>query len=718
MAIVKLKLKPSGQELDVNLTVINPPFDRDCNLPQLPQELSSFYCQWQSNYRDDPEVRSCISPEPGLRLKPISEKHFSALESAEHAEAVKTHLNQWLNSGDSEWLHIREELAVICSQLNSESEEINVLVDATKIDLCRLPWQEWKFFETHCPQAEIAFRLPKSKDHNGIIHPPSSSKVRILVVVGRSNGINTDRDLQEIKHLEKLGAEVNCLEQPSHEVLCDALRDQQGYHIFIFTGHSGSREDGQIGWIELNDEESLSIEAFKNALEKAINRGLQLAIFNSCDGLGLANQLAQLHLPQSIVMREPVPDKVAVKFLKYFFEEFTNGKSLFTSVHEARKRLEHFKSRYPGVDWLPVICMSHKGKKLPTWQNLCKVHTPEAQSSSETQEINTPPSKSIEESSESKLHVNHNYKNKFIAGSLVLVLGGCGVAIWWGSQKGQDTITPQNIVQQSQTSFRDINVPTGEWLYAGSTSWASINKVVHQQIQQEFLQVNFKYIPTNRPGSQTGITMLIEDQIAFAQSSRPLKDEELLRANKRGLKLNEVPVANDVIAIVVNPSLKIPGLTIDQLHDIYTGKITNWSQVGGPKLTITAYSRPQNASGTTAFFKETVLDSKDFGQNVNFNFTTSTDIQQIIGKSDPGGIYYLTASEISKSVVKVLPISRKNGGSFIAPQADKYPLVRRLFVIIKKDASKDEQIGKAYVDLLSTDEGQRLIKQALTQNVP
>lgn len=119
--------------------------------------------------------------------------------------------------------------------------------------------------------------------------------MKILVVVGRSDGIQTQSDLAIIQKLQARGAEVTVLIQPNGRELCAALWHRQGYHIFIFTGHSGSHEDGQIGWIELNEADSLSIEEFKHAFKAAIDQGLQLAIFNSCDGLGLANQLGPIN---------------------------------------------------------------------------------------------------------------------------------------------------------------------------------------------------------------------------------------------------------------------------------------------------------------------------------------------------------------------------------------------------------------------------------------
>ena len=141
-----------------------------------------------------------------------------------------------------------------------------------------------------------------------------------LFAVAASDGINTASDLKVVQEILGKQVEVDYLVQPNLKDFATALWCDRGYHIFIFTGHSSSNQDGTIGWIKINQSESLTIEEFKNAFGQAINNGLQLAIFNSCDGLGLADRLSELKLAQIIVMSEPVPDEVAIEFLEYFLE--------------------------------------------------------------------------------------------------------------------------------------------------------------------------------------------------------------------------------------------------------------------------------------------------------------------------------------------------------------------------------------------------------------
>ncbi|MGK7916136.1 MAG: substrate-binding domain-containing protein [Prochloraceae cyanobacterium] len=159
-------------------------------------------------------------------------------------------------------------------------------------------------------------------------------------------------------------------------------------------------------------------------------------------------------------------------------------------------------------------------------------------------------------------------------------------------------------------------------------------------------------------------------------------------------------MAIDGIAVVVNPSLEIDGLTIKQLEDIYTGKITKWSVLGGQDIDIVPYTRPRQ-SGTTEFFYNNILKEHAFGKNVIFLGYPSLALKQI--EDNLGGIFFVSVSEVIDNCdLKILPIARRYGSSFISLNRDKnlcgltsdrlnievlnngeYPLVRRLFVIIE-----------------------------------
>jgi phosphate binding protein len=702
MHVVRLKLRQTSEQgFLVTLTCDAKKLEIEGFLPVLPEDLQTAFSQWQTAYRQLEDVRSLIT-QPIFRITP---KSVTIGSNSEYTQTVKTHLNQWLNSSELSWQTIRERLISLANQFDREDEkEIQFILDVQEINLRRLPWQEWELLEKYYPNTEVAFSISNTQDlpiSNN--HYPKRKKIGILVVVGRSNGINTQSDLEVVKELEEKGAEVTCLFHPTLKDLCQELWSDRGYHIFIFTGHSSSQADGKIGWIEVNETESLSIEAFKNSLKEAIDKGLQLAIFNSCDGLGLASQLAELNLPQSIVMREPIPDEVAVEFLQYFFWEFTRNQSLFASVQKAKKRLEPFKSRYPGSAWLPTLCLRSSVTPI-TWQELNK---PRQNPSKSWQNI-----------------------------QLIIIASILGFALGLGTQliipSLSQAMTPQNSTIKSIEAF-----PHGIWQYGGSTTWTPIREQIDKKIKKEHPQFKLIYTlhPTLPPGSGSGIKMLLDGQISFVQSSRPLKDKEYEMAFQRGILLQQIPVAIDGIAIAVNPSLNITGLTIKQLKDIYRGKITNWSQLGGTDLDIIPYARSIQ-SGTTDFFQYNVLGMEKFSDRVVFVDDNKQAFKKISDVNNPGGIYITSATEvIHHCEVKALSLSRYSTNKLVSlyknewkpsescsPSQNQinfdaffngdYPLSRRLFIVINQNGQEDEQVGETYTKFLLTDEGQKLIKKA------
>jgi hypothetical protein len=151
----------------------------------------------------------------------------------------------------------------------------------------------------------------------------------------------------------------------SHCNRTDAIR------VLFFAGHSQS--EGETGRIYINENaknNSLTVEQLEEALTEAIAHGLKIAIFNSCDGLGLANALSKLNIPVVIVMREPVPNRVAQEFFNYFLEAFAiERRSLPLAVRQARRKLQALEDEYPGASWLPILCQN-PAAKTPIWLKL------------------------------------------------------------------------------------------------------------------------------------------------------------------------------------------------------------------------------------------------------------------------------------------------------------------------------------------------------------
>jgi phosphate transport system substrate-binding protein len=271
------------------------------------------------------------------------------------------------------------------------------------------------------------------------------------------------------------------------------------------------------------------------------------------------------------------------------------------------------------------------------------------------------------------------------------------------------------------------NVPSGTFNYGGSTTFAPLRSTkVLAAFSQAHPEFRLRYTdPIGRgPGSGPGIEMVINGESSFAQSSRPIRQQELLNAQQRGIKLEQVAIAIDGLAFYVNPQVNIPGLTLAQLKDIFTGKITNWQQVGGPNLPITAVSRDPKSGGTVEFFLEGVLQNQTLASNVTITRDTTSAIRAVAQAA--GGIGYATAPEvIGQRTIRPLPIG-KNANQLVPPYVEgnltavneaaiadgSYPITRRLFIIIRRDGRLDEQAGVAYANMLLSKEGQDLIRAA------
>jgi len=268
--------------------------------------------------------------------------NFSIDDVNKRANDLKNDLNQWLKS--QQFSHVREELVAHLQ----ESDEVRLIIQTSNIQLRQLPWHLWDILDRY-PKAEISVSAPKFKQSSS---PKAAAKnqINILAILGNDEGINIEEDRNFLYSIP--GAKVEFLVKPNRKELTDELWGQP-WDILFFAGHS--RTEGETGIIYINQSDSLTIHDLRYALKKTIENGLQLAIFNSCDGLGLAQDLADLNMPQIIVMREPVPDKVAQEFLKYFLRSFSTGQSFNLAVKEARERLQGWENQFPCASWLPVI---------------------------------------------------------------------------------------------------------------------------------------------------------------------------------------------------------------------------------------------------------------------------------------------------------------------------------------------------------------------------
>jgi phosphate transport system substrate-binding protein len=223
-------------------------------------------------------------------------------------------------------------------------------------------------------------------------------------------------------------------------------------------------------------------------------------------------------------------------------------------------------------------------------------------------------------------------------------------------------------------------------------------------------------ITVNGGGSGVGIADMINGTNDLGNSSRKIKDEEAEEAKNAGADVREFMVLYDGIAVIVSKNIEITELTINQLSDIFTGKITNWKEVGGPDANIVAAGR-DSASGTGEYFLERVvqlnktLKDNDYGDMI-LRLQSNADVaNQVSGNDNCSGyigLGYLAGVSGKANTVAVIA---EDGTEAIMPTVDtvkdkSYPIARDLFVYA--DGNKYSDIAAAFVDFMLSDEGQAI----------
>ncbi len=207
-------------------------------------------------------------------------------------------------------------------------------------------------------------------------------------------------------------------------------------------------------------------------------------------------------------------------------------------------------------------------------------------------------------------------------------------------------------------------------------------------------------------GSGTGIAALINGGTDICEASRSMKEKEREQVkNRQGKDVKEIPVALDGVAIYVNQQSPIKVLTKDQLKGIYTGRITNWREVGGDDGRIVAYSR-ENNSGTYVFFKEHILNNEDFAREIQTLPGTAAIVNAV--SKDPASIGY--GGIAYASGIRALPIRADANSEVVQPtletvQSGRYPLSRYLFFYT---IGEPEGQSKQFIDWVLGSEGQKV----------
>ena len=231
---------------------------------------------------------------------------------------------------------------------------------------------------------------------------------------------------------------------------------------------------------------------------------------------------------------------------------------------------------------------------------------------------------------------------------------------------------------------------------------------------EKYMELNPQdFISVTGGGSGTGLSALISGTCEIAMSSRNIKNKEIELAGKKGIKPFEIKAALDGLAVVVNPKNPVDKLTIEQLAQIFTGKITNWKQVGGPDSKIVILSREVN-SGTHVYFKEHVLrknaptSTEEFAPSALMLSSSQAIADEVAGNPDAIGYYgmgYISNKQ------KAVHLAKDPNSEFVVPTIDnvisgKYPISRPLLLYTN---GEPQGLVKKIVDFALSKEGQDIV---------
>jgi len=204
-------------------------------------------------------------------------------------------------------------------------------------------------------------------------------------------------------------------------------------------------------------------------------------------------------------------------------------------------------------------------------------------------------------------------------------------------------------------------------------------------------------------GSGVGVASIIDGTCDIGNSSRPVKKEEVVTAQEKGVDIFENIVARDAIAVIVNPANTITDLTLESIKAIYTGEISNWSEVGGANQTIVVVSR-DSASGTFEAFNELALKKERLRPDSLLQASNSAVATTVA--NTPGAIGYVGLGYVTDRI-KAVPV---NGiiASKETVNSGTYPLARPLFMYTNGEPTG---IVKEFIDFVMSEEGQKLVEE-------
>ena len=368
---VNIEFKQQGKKQSVS----------QCSLSPDP-DLQRLLNQWQLLYPialNSPQSAPNFGVEPDQILSPVAsvgvfDDHTILNSSTQDIEELKDSLKQaidsWLEQGSFRQV-MNEIRAVLVPQ-----DLIIVTIVSDLQAIWQIPWHFWELFTAY-PHAVEVFSKQNFKNVRDI-QPHRNGKVNILGVFGRDPNLKLNSNflpkLPEVNpELLGLSESESESERPSLREIGDTL-ERFLAKIFIFYGHGDSQEsnDSLRGFVYLDNDTPIEIRRLRERVQGAVDRGLQIAIFICCTGLGLADRLSDLNLPYIIVMREKIPNAMAQIFLTDLLRSYSKGASFPEAFRAARAQMILAEDSFAYfADWLPILFHNPLSHHV-TWQDLCQ----------------------------------------------------------------------------------------------------------------------------------------------------------------------------------------------------------------------------------------------------------------------------------------------------------------------------------------------------------
>ncbi|MDY7004654.1 MAG: CHASE2 domain-containing protein [Cyanobacteriota bacterium] len=294
-----------------------------------PTKLIENYARWQNAYHN--------YYTQNLRGKVAENGHYSAPEVDwlaklnEEQKTLVTEFNEWLR--DKNLYDIREKIKNATNEPNSDW--VDIFLSCNSEELARLPWEVWEISGIFGASGKIRIsRAPTNILEKPV--QPIRRKARILTIIGDDNCLNFQADREAVKSLSRITNIQFIGWQPGVNIdelknqIWQAIADSNGWDILFFAGHS-DETNLTGGEFSIAPGVFVSISQLEKPLKIAIEKGLQAAIFNSCQGISIAESLISLGLTQVVVMRELIHNKVAHEFIVSFTQSLAGHKD----IHEA-----------------------------------------------------------------------------------------------------------------------------------------------------------------------------------------------------------------------------------------------------------------------------------------------------------------------------------------------------------------------------------------------